>query len=212
MIKICILNTDILDEQLIDTLPFGETERQRLTAMDSSKHKRESLGGLIALKRLVEKSEGLSCTEILRDTRGKPRFSGENPLPFGISHSGGIAAAALGDTECVDIGFDLEAVRDDVRTAEIAERYFSETEKAEFEKNGRTTEAFFSIWTAKEAYAKLDGRGLADIVSKKKKQISENAYLYRLTADIGGRRVIMSVVCKCEGQPIQIFSDTEENA
>ena len=210
MIKIYILNTEHLDEHMIDSLPFGESEKHRLTAMGSSKHKMESLGGLVALKRLFKKA-GAPYTEICRNSRGKPYFSGDAPLPFGISHSNGIAAAALGDAECADIGFDLEIVRDGIDTDAIAKRYFSEKELGQLAKSDTPSDLFFSIWTAKEAYAKLDGRGLAAVISENNEQTYENAYLYRLTADIGGQRAVLSVVCRSEGQAVQIFTDTEEN-
>lgn len=214
MIKVYILNTQsISDDKILELsaqLPFGEAERIRLSAIESSKHKKESLGGLLALQRLVTKDTPDFEGEICRTTGGKPYFKDHPSLPFGISHSHGIAAAALGDSDCADIGFDLEVIDESADAQRIAERYFSSTEKRELEKNGNSAEAFFAVWTAKESYAKLDGRGLAAILSDKQAKMPENTYLSRLTVDVGGKRAIFSIVCRSQGQAIQIFSDSEE--
>lgn len=209
MISIYILKSDGLDMTHIDTLPFGDAEKERLTAINSSAHKRESLGGLVALQRLLQKLGDTSEKRIMRASNGKPYFDGECPLPFGISHSQGISAAALGDAESGDIGFDIEVVRDSTDTRAIAERFFSAEEKIEFQKNGETAEAFFSVWTAKEAYAKLDGSGLSAYLSNNG-FIKNDAYLSRLRLDVSGQRLMLSVACRTEGQTIRIFTDTGE--
>ena len=207
MITIYILQTDKLDLSLIEALPVGDVEKSRIAAIEHSQHKKESLGGLIALWRLLKK-RGISLPpNIIRLQNGKPCFA-DGSMPFGISHSHTIAAAALGDADCESIGFDLEVLDNKVNTLDIASRFFSADEQSEFEKNGKTDEAFFSIWTAKEALAKLDGKGLSAILSDTKKR--SDIYISRLTVDIGDKRAVLSIACKSKDQPIQIFKDREE--
>ncbi len=208
MITVYILQADTLELSQIEQLPFGEAEKARLSAIENSRYKKESLGGLIALYRLLKKRNISVTSQIIRHKNGKPCFEENNSLPFGISHSNGIAAAALGDGDCIDIGFDLEVVNDNVDTTGIASRFFNSDEQADFERSGKTVEAFYSIWTKKEAYAKLNGEGLSTILSDN--LYSKDAFLSRLKVDIGGKRVILSVACRSEGQAIQIFTDSEE--
>ena len=91
--------------------------------------------------------------ETLRyDENGRPCF---DRAFVSISHSGSLWACALSDAPC---GVDIQR-KQDVRFDKLASRYFTESEAARVSKEGR--DAFFEIWTAKEAYAKLTGEGLA---------------------------------------------------
>src|SRR3984957_13806585 len=83
-----------------------------------------------------------------------------NPLRFNVSHSHGIALYGF----CMgrEIGIDTEKIRPEFAGEEIAERYFSATERrelAELPKELRDT-AFVLCWTRKEAYIKAHGDGL----------------------------------------------------
>jgi 4'-phosphopantetheinyl transferase len=96
-------------------------------------------------------------------TRKKPRLHSEfqtTDLRFNVSHSGGIAvfAFALGR----EIGVDVELVRPSFANREVAERYFSPSEVAEWRalSTENQTEGFFLCWTRKEAYVKARGEGL----------------------------------------------------
>ena len=216
MIRVYILNTDRLSDEsifeLIDTLPFGEAEKTRLLAINSSKHKRESLGGLLALSRLLDKccadTSGFS-TEIIRSPSGKPYFNSPNAPYFGISHSQGVAAAAIVDCKYGEIGFDVELVNEQYDFMRIAERYFDGNERAELERNGNSALSFFSLWTAKEARAKIDGRGLSALLSDRSKSISDGTFLTRLCVEVGDRQAVLSVCSYVAGQSVQIYKDKD---
>jgi 4'-phosphopantetheinyl transferase len=63
-----------------------------------------------------------------------------------------------------EIGVDVEHVRADFATEDIAQRFFSRGEVATFNglpKNEQVA-AFFRCWTRKEAYIKAIGRGLSE--------------------------------------------------
>ncbi len=84
-----------------------------------------------------------------------------NGLEFNISHSGEMILWAF--TTGRRVGVDVEKVRRDFNTAEIAERFFSLAERAELndlppEQRHR---AFFYCWTRKEAFIKALGEGLS---------------------------------------------------
>jgi 4'-phosphopantetheinyl transferase len=92
---------------------------------------------------------------------GKPSLPGDGLLRFNMSHSQGVALYAF--TEGRDIGVDVEYVRADFTSDDIARRYFSPFEVESL--CGLPTEervaSFFRCWTRKEAYIKATGRGLS---------------------------------------------------
>lgn len=95
---------------------------------------------------------------------GKPSLSGEfdsSRLKFNISHSRGrlLMAFAIGR----EIGVDIEHIRPDLASYEIAERFFSASEVQRLRSlpSAFHTEAFFNCWTRKEAYIKAIGEGLS---------------------------------------------------
>ena len=95
-------------------------------------------------------------------THGKP-FLLNSPadIQFNLSHSHGFMVAAV----CLNspIGVDIEKKDPRFRAMEIAERFFCDGEKEQIAglDAGARLEAFFQIWTAKEAVLKAIGRGLA---------------------------------------------------
>lgn len=102
---------------------------------------------------------------IATDAGGKPRLAlnrqgSEPPIMFNVSHSNGLALVAV--TLMQEVGIDIEKVRSDFATEEIAARYFSAEEQAEFRSlpEELRTEAFFLAWTRKEAFLKARGEGL----------------------------------------------------
>ena len=96
--------------------------------------------------------------------RGKPRLAqlnDRNPLEFNLSHSQGYAL--YGFTQDCSIGVDLECLREMPDAVKIARRFFSPRE-FQFIANlnpQQQTKVFFQFWTAKEAYLKAIGTGLA---------------------------------------------------
>lgn len=76
-----------------------------------------------------------------------------------ISHSKGKCAVCVSDRE---VGIDIESITD--RNFErTVEKTFSEKEKEYYFKN-KSAQSFYEIWTRKEAYSKISGEGIADII------------------------------------------------
>lgn len=95
---------------------------------------------------------------------GKPEIDpalGRSRLRFNLSHTRGLVACAAGLDD--DLGVDVDAsdrVKDEL---ELAEHFFAADEVSllrEIAKEQRRN-AFFRIWTLKEAYIKATGLGLA---------------------------------------------------
>jgi 4'-phosphopantetheinyl transferase len=97
-------------------------------------------------------------------TLGKPTLTepfSPRDLQFNLAHSDGLALYAF----CRDhpVGVDLERIRPDFATAEIAQRFFAPGEVAVLQAlpPALQIEAFFACWTRKEAYLKAKGSGLS---------------------------------------------------
>jgi 4'-phosphopantetheinyl transferase len=89
---------------------------------------------------------------------GKPVLRGRE-IEFNASHSGDLVALAFApDTP---VGVDVERRRPLTDSVALARRYFSAEELAIVERAADPTDAFFAIWTAKEAIVKASGSGIA---------------------------------------------------
>lgn len=88
------------------------------------------------------------------------------PLHFNLAHTGSVALLAVGvDTA---VGVDVERVRADLDLTGIARRFFRPEESAALEALPavRRTDAFFAVWTRKEALLKALGKGIAGGVDR----------------------------------------------
>ena len=91
---------------------------------------------------------------------GKPSLA-QRPLQFNMSHSHGVALLAVSEDK--QLGVDVEHIRSDFATEDIARRFFSRAEVEVFDKlaEDERVNAFFRCWTRKEAYIKAIGLGLS---------------------------------------------------
>lgn len=90
---------------------------------------------------------------------GKPSLA-EIPVQFNLTHSYGLALYGFAINR--ELGIDVEKIRAEFASKEIAERYFSAVEQRELSELPAEmhTDAFFLCWTRKEAYVKAHGDGL----------------------------------------------------
>ncbi|MBA3943868.1 MAG: 4'-phosphopantetheinyl transferase superfamily protein [Herpetosiphonaceae bacterium] len=96
--------------------------------------------------------------------RGKPALHApfdQEQLCFNVSHSRGLALYAI--TRGREIGIDIEYMRELNDAEAIAERFFSERERAALRSlhPAQRHRGFFTCWCRKEAYIKAIGEGLA---------------------------------------------------
>ncbi|MFO0809549.1 MAG: 4'-phosphopantetheinyl transferase superfamily protein [Gemmataceae bacterium] len=90
---------------------------------------------------------------------GKPRLVPPSCLPptdlrFNVSHSGDFYAVILSDG--LEVGIDVEHVRDDIEWRDLAARYFAPAEVADLAALPPDDQrlGFYRVWTRKEAYLK----------------------------------------------------------
>jgi 4'-phosphopantetheinyl transferase len=141
-------------------------ERERASRFRFEKHRRQYTVGRGALRELLAAYTGTPPPSIrfTYGPRGKPFLEPSlNPtgLQFNLSNSDELALA--GFVLGVEIGVDVEFLREMSDCEQIAERFFSLSERQELRRIPfpAKQEAFFNCWTRKEAYLKAVGEGLA---------------------------------------------------
>ena len=82
-------------------------------------------------------------------------------LHFSVSHAGDFALIGIAWRH--PLGVDVERVRDGIDHARMAERIFSPHERTALAdiQAAMRAQAFFGVWTRKEAYVKAHGLGLS---------------------------------------------------
>lgn len=153
--------TDDLVEQFRRTLAADEIERANRFHFE--RHRRDFVVGRGLLRDLIGRYVGVKpeALEFSYGTYGKPALNPSVPLRFNMSHSGGVALFAF--TEKQDVGIDVEQIRADFASEDIARRFFSaiEVECLSGLPDEEKVAAFFRCWTRKEAYIKATGKGLS---------------------------------------------------
>lgn len=163
--RIALNQEDDVVERFRRTLEAGELERAGRFHFD--KHRRHFIVARGFLRSVVARYLG-SEAETLRfeyGAYGKPALASEHTLRFNLSHSNEVAL--LGVSLDAEIGVDVEHIRADFASEDIARRYFSRAEVEVF--NALPPEervaAFFRCWTRKEAYIKAIGKGFSQSLS-----------------------------------------------
>ena len=116
----------------------------------------------------LKQSFGEACPELYNSPddvlryaeSGKPYVGVGSGMYVSISHSHGLCAAAVSDSE---VGVDIEYIdpnRSVERLKRLAERFFSADE---LEYVSGLPERFYEIWCAKESYVKYTGAGLSGL-------------------------------------------------
>ena len=141
---------------------LSEEERTRAAGIaNPTVRARFEIGRGLRRKMLAD-ATGLLAWEItfLQSEEGKPRALNAVGWDFNVSHSGDYVAVAVGRGQ---VGVDLEQIRPVREMESIVERYFHPDEAAEWRAvaPGLRKEAFFVLWSAREASMKCVGFGLA---------------------------------------------------
>lgn len=160
MMKYRVLNIKNLSEAEFQ-IAFDKMSKERCERCLRYKFtddRRRMVFGEELLRRLICETYGVAESEVLINNlpSGKPVAEVKGKEVFvSISHSGDFVAAALSDTP---VGIDLEVKREYKPTVYKA---LKEEEREYIAKSKDEATAFYKIWTAKEAYVKLSGVGLA---------------------------------------------------
>lgn len=141
-------------------------ERARAARLVIEHARRQFVVARALLRRVLGAWLGVEALEVqlAQEPRGRPVLGephASSGIRFNLSHSGmhGLLAVAR---DCV-VGCDLEVIRPEVATQDIARRYFApgEVRRLAALPASERSAAFFRCWTRKEAYLKALGSGLA---------------------------------------------------
>jgi 4'-phosphopantetheinyl transferase len=141
---------------------LSEEERAKASGMTNlAMRARFEIGRGLRRKMLAD-ATGLPPGEItfVESEEGKPRALNAAGWDFNVSHSGDYVAVALGQGQ---VGVDLEQIRPVREIESIVDRYFHPDEAVAWHSlaSGLREEAFFVLWSAREAAMKCVGFGLA---------------------------------------------------
>jgi len=152
-------------ERLAKSLAADEWERARRFRFD--RHRRRYQVGRGVLRELLGAYLGMPAREVVFSygPRGKPFLGGPAAVAGGLSFnlSNSHELALIGLLRGPEIGVDVELLKPMPDLEQIAERFFSVSERTALRAlpADQKREGFFNCWTRKEAYLKAVGEGLA---------------------------------------------------
>jgi 4'-phosphopantetheinyl transferase len=153
------------DREQFASLLSGE-EAARAARFLADIHRQHFVVAHARLRQLLAAPLGLAPEAIAfgAGPHGKPELAGtgaKSGLHFNLSHSDGVGL--VGWSWNRQIGVDVEVWRTMRDAAALVRRFFSPAEGTAWEAlpEGERQEAFFNLWTRKEAYIKALGRGLS---------------------------------------------------
>lgn len=155
---ISALNDPAAFESLLGEVP--EYRREKAMRFKFPGGRAQSLGvGL--LLRIACRDFGIEGADahVVLGENGKPAFRDVPEVHFNLSHSKTRVMCVISPYE---VGCDVEYVR--VGRSRLAERFFKESETRwihSFPEGEAQDEAFCRLWTLKECYMKVTGRGMA---------------------------------------------------
>lgn len=147
--------------RLVALLSVDERERMGRFHLAPHRHRYAAAHGQL---RLIL-SAYLACSpaqlQFVTTTYGKPALTNGGDVCFNLSHAGD--QMLVGVVRGRAIGVDMEQIRPDLATSEIASHYFSRVEQGAFQAvpDAQKSQAFFNAWTRKEAFIKAIGEGLS---------------------------------------------------
>ena len=150
---------------------LDEAERERAARFRVARARADFLGGRYLARIGLGRAMGVSPASVRFEIEegGRPRLCAPRPEPelgFSISHGGGIVLCAVGRVP--RLGADVEALDRNVNVRSLAPRTLHPVEHRTVSSlpAAEQVAAFLDLWTAKEAYAKSLGEGLAVVMER----------------------------------------------
>lgn len=189
---------------------INEVTPERKARIETTKRletKASLLGAGLLLKAVLKKEYGLSDFEIETNEFGKPFIKDHADLHFNLSHSGEIAVCTVSDTDC---GVDIENTLAPHETMAIANKFFSRNEYVAMMLSPNPDEAFCRLWTLRESYVKMRGKGFAiglstlrcdfhrGVCTIYENHILQEDAFFREIKDVKGYRISVCTKGECE--------------
>ncbi|MBQ8497363.1 MAG: 4'-phosphopantetheinyl transferase superfamily protein [Clostridia bacterium] len=196
-------------EEAIETY-IHEVTPERKARIETTKRletKASLLGAGLLLKAVLKKEYGLSDFSLETNEFGKPFIKDRADIHFNLSHSGDVAVCTVSDTDC---GADIESTTAPHETMAVANRFFSRNEYAAMMLSPNPNEAFCRLWTLRESYVKMRGKGFAIGLSTLRcdfhrgvcwiyeNHILQDDAFFREIKDVRGYRISVCTKGECE--------------
>jgi 4'-phosphopantetheinyl transferase len=144
-------------------------ERERAARLRFPAHRDAFIAARVFLRAVLARHLGTDAADLRfgATVHGKPFLAQPAAsLRFNLAHSGGLAFVAV--SAAGEVGVDVERVRAGLDLDGIARRFFRPEEAAALAvlAPAQRTEAFFAVWTRKEALLKALGKGIAGGVDR----------------------------------------------
>lgn len=172
----CLENETLFRERVKQLSPYRQ---QKIAILRNDRDRNRSLGAGLLLDHGLA-VYGLQERSVEYDIGqwGKPALKYHPEICFSLSHSGDYAICTIGDRP---VGNDIEHVREG--RLKVANRFFAEEELAwlyEAETEEERTGRMFRLWTMKESFLKVIGRGMS---------LSLKDFVIRMDEESGRARV-----------------------
>ncbi|MFM8457917.1 MAG: 4'-phosphopantetheinyl transferase family protein [Chthoniobacterales bacterium] len=141
---------------------LSEEEKVRAEQISNPALRKRFVIGRGMRRKMLSEAAGLPIDQLVfaESADGKPRCANVSGWDFNVSHSGDYVFVAVGRGR---VGVDLEQIRPVREMESIVERYFHRDEAVAWRSldTSLREEAFFVLWSAREAAMKCVGLGLA---------------------------------------------------
>lgn len=155
------INRTLENNDFIRLLSYvSEEKKKRISQFHLFEDAQRSLLGDVLARFAICKKLSVKNRDLVfgANEYGKPILNNPNRIHFNISHSGNWVVCAVDDNT---VGIDVEVIKP--IDFEIAERFFSKDEYITFKNQPDEMKLmyFYMIWTLKESYIKMEGKGLS---------------------------------------------------
>lgn len=152
------LSALIKDPSLIEKRmeEVGEDRRERIARARFADTKADILGGGLIIKAALVQACGITKFKTEKNEFGKLYLTSHPNVFFNISHSGTKVICAVSDVEC---GVDIEDVNAPHDVMKLSSRFLSTLESDAVMMSENPNRAFCRLWTLRESYVKMRGRG-----------------------------------------------------
>ena len=168
---ISVLKEPSVFEKLLKTVP--EYRQKKAMSFKFAKGKMQSLGVGLLLRKACEDAGFAGADEHIAYGENEKPYLAECPeIQFNLSHSGERVMCVISPFE---VGCDVEIIKGD--RGRLAERFFKPEETTwikHFESPELQSEAFYRLWTLKECYMKVTGRGMSLMPDQFTLHVDEN--------------------------------------
>jgi len=195
MVRVFMTNTENLPDPLkhphwLEGLP--EERKDKIKRIRRIKERRQSLGAGLLLEYAKKQCIGLGISN------------------YNLSHSGNVVICAASNRP---VGCDLEIIGK--APIKVAGRYFckGEIDYLDTLKGVEQNEEFYRLWTIKESYVKMHGKGLAmgldsfEVIPEKEVKIQKNGVIegcHIKEYDLSGYKV---TVCGLENEFVETIGE-----